>query len=126
MRVAKNDVVRVRATGEVGTVADWLLRREAGGNRVTVVLSRDSVRHFRPSDLEFVADAKPNMTTARAVWALVLFAAALALGVDAGYRLAQIDGVSVLVATALGFFVASGLSTFFQALFIKPRKTSVG
>lgn len=125
-RVARNDVVRVLRTGEVGLIKGWVDHEDLTKNGTILDVSMGGGRTIQANGnaLEFVARAKPVWTVAkRWYWAFVtLFT--LVYGAyfgwsanDAGMPLAA----SVFVGFSAHFFAYYAL----KAWTIYPRRTRI-
>lgn len=125
MHVARGDVVRVRATGEVGTVVGWAEHERLGGGRIDVRMSRSDSRTFAPGSLEFVTDAKFAPTGGRLVaWWVVFVVTGLWAGWTA-WRSSVDYEVSVSMAVFIGFATWHFVFVFLRNVLVKPRKMRV-
>lgn len=122
-KIARNDVVRLTASGEVGTVDGWADHNKINGTVLDVRFSTRDVRTLTGDKLEFVAHAKPPVTTTRTVMSLVMIVLSMAGGVWVGFSLNGY-GVPVFSASVQGFITAWLWLAMF-GIWSRPRKTSV-
>jgi len=126
-RVARGDVVRITRTGEVGTVKGWVdhERLDQHGTILAIQVSTEKTVQANGRALEFIADAKPKLSKAKAVWVLVVLLWSLAEAAWIGYYLNADYGLSWWGSTALGIG-AGGLFWRSMYLFtIRPHKTRI-
>lgn len=126
MRVAKNDVVRIKRTGEVGTVEGWAEHARLKSAAINVKVSAQDSRTLTVGELEFVADAKPVMTKVKSWATLVLLALALVGGGWVGWSLWTEFDMAWYGSAAIGMFTFMGWFRAFHLTFLRPRKTKVG
>lgn len=122
-KIARGDVVRLIRTGEVGTVRGWADHDAIDGTVIDVRVSTEKVVNGNANAFEFVAHARPVMTTARTVATIVMLVLAMAGGAWVGFGLNGY-GVPVFSASAQGFITAWLWLVLF-GIYSRPRKTSV-
>lgn len=124
-KVARNDVVRVIRTGEVGLVKGWVDHENLAKNGTIIDVATGGGRTIQANGnaLEFVARAKPELTRGKR-WAWgVIAVLAVAAGVYKGWDLSsQLDvAESIFFGFATFFFWYYGL----KGMFLFPRRTRV-
>ncbi|MER7573044.1 hypothetical protein [Streptomyces sp. NPDC126514] len=122
MLLAIGDVVRIRSTKALGTVAGLASHR--AGNLVDVQMNGNTLQPVRTQDIELVARGSKPITTGRAVVTLLFFLLGIASSVanvvyvrDLGANWAMVTFVAITSVTA----VTGGLIN----LFIRPRRVRV-
>lgn len=124
MKVAVNDVVRIKATGEVATVLGWAKY----ANRGTMLAVRVSVREERTvpvKDAEFVASAKYEPKGIKAAIMFFLMAVSVVMmGFTAHAFLSDYDVPVVLVLATVPMLGIAWFEAFYS-IFVKPRKTRI-
>lgn len=120
-RIARNDVVRLTRTGEVGTVDGWADHNKVNGTVIDVRLSADKVITAGTGALEFVADAKLNLTKTKAVWVSLAGLLCLADGAWTATYLGRDYGVPWWLGALLGLGV-SAMAWKAVYLAARPRK----
>lgn len=120
-RIARNDVVRLTRTGEVGTVDGWADHNKVGGTVIDVRLSTDNVVVTNAAALEFVADAKLNMSRTKAIWVVLAALLTLADGAWTTTYLHRDYGVPWYLGAILGVGV-SMVAWKAVYLVLRPRK----
>lgn len=125
-KVARNDVVRVLRTGEVGLVKGWADHENLAANGTILDIAVGGGRTIQANGnaLEFVARAKPTWTTAKRVWWTFATLFAMAYGSYFGWIIAKHDvGIasSVFVGFSAHFFAYYAL----KAWTVYPRRTRV-
>ena len=115
MLLAIGDVVRVRRTKALGTVAGIASHRV--GNLVDVQMNGNTLQPVRPQDIELVARGFKPMTTGRAVATLLFFVLGIASSVanvvyvrGLGANWAMVTFVAITSVTA----VTGGLINLFN------------
>lgn len=126
-RVARNDVVRLTRTGEVGTVKGWAdhERLAQHGTIIEIELSKDRAVQASGRELEFVADAKLNPSKGKAVWIFVAMLLAVMLGGMTGTHLVLTYGVTWYGAFGCGVGMMAITWRTLYLFTIRPRKTRV-
>jgi len=120
-KAARNDVVRLTESGEVGTVRGWADHATINGTVLDIQFSRTDVRTLGAEKLEFVASAKAAQTTARKVWGWLSLILSAAGGSWIGWNLRGY-GVPIDIAVIQGFITAWLWLVMF-GLWSRPRKT---
>ncbi|MFD3502384.1 hypothetical protein [Streptomyces sp. NPDC058678] len=122
MLLAIGDVVRIRSTKALGTVAGVASHRV--GNVVDVQMNGNTLRPVRPQDIELVARGFKPMTAGRAVATLLFFLLGIASAVancvyvrDLGANWAMVTFVAFTSVTA----VTGGLINLFN----RPRRVHI-
>lgn len=126
-RVARGDVVRITRTGEVGTVKGWAdhERLDQHGTILDVQVSAEKTVQANGRALEFVADAKLNMTKPKAVWVLLVLLLSLGEGAWVSIYLHNDYGVGPITSAALGVGAAMLWWRSMYILTIRPHKTKL-
>lgn len=124
-KVARNDVVRVIRTGEVGLIKGWADHENlaANGTILDVAMGGGRTIQANGNALELVGRAKPVVTRGkRWVWAMIV-ATALAAGVYKGWDLShKLDTTeSIFFGFTTWFFWYYGL----KGWLLYPRRTRV-
>lgn len=123
-KVARNDVVRLIRTGEIGTVKGWADHEhfDANGTILQVQVSTEKVVQGNAKAFEFVAYAKPKKTTGRKVYGWVSLVLSVLFGVYIGWALVNEYGAPVSLGASLGF---ANLLAWLVALgyLVRPRRT---
>ncbi|AZS06726.1 membrane protein [Streptomyces phage Hiyaa] len=126
-KVARNDVVRVTRTGEVGLVKGWADHEkiDENGTIVDVELSLGKTVQANGLALEFVADAKPKFSKAKSAWVLLAALIALSNGVWVGIDLTSRYGMTWWASFSLAVGSTMLVWKALYLLTIRPRKTSI-
>lgn len=124
-RVARNDVVRLVQTGEVGMVKGWADHENLAqhGTVVDVEVARGKCVQANGNGLEFVADARPELSRTKAVWVILAVLLSLASGSYTAWYLVHLYGLPVLGAMGLGVGEFMLMYRAAYVLTIRPRKT---
>lgn len=126
-RIARNDVVRITRTGEVGTVKGWADHEDLdrNGTILDIEVARGKKIQANGNALEFVADAKIDLKGGKlaAWWVIFLLTGALATWV--GWNFHTAHHVDWLWTVMIGWFAWSAWHGLLVRFVIKPRKTSV-
>lgn len=126
-RIARNDVVRVKRTGEVGTVKGWADHEDLdrNGTILDVEVSRGRSVQANGLALEFVANAKREYKGGRLAAWWVLWAVT---GLWAGWlawTLNTENHTSIAMTVFVGSVTWSFWFTLLRLWLIDPRKTRV-
>ncbi len=129
-RIARNDIVRLTRTGEVGLVKGWADHEnlDRHGTIVDVEIAQGKVVQANGLALEFVANAKRgknDYTLGQSVWVLVTLLASMAWGVYLGWLMNHQHHVPVITSVFVGF---SAMYFAYNALWlytIRPKKTRI-
>lgn len=124
-RVAVNDVVCVVKSGEVGTVQGWAYHKRLKSGAVNVQISATDTRTYQPSELEFVANAKIQLTGGKLATYWVVFLATGALAAWTSLSLRSDYGLDWFWTGFVGFSVWTLWHRLGTSLLVKPRKTRV-
>lgn len=118
-RVARNDVVRVIKTGEVGLIKGWADHEKLAqnGTILDVELSIGRTIQVNGLALEFVASAKLK-NSLWAQWLVILVSMSLASYI--GWLVAQ-EGVRVAIAVMLGSLVYPSLDRTLTSMFLRKK-----
>lgn len=126
-RVARNDVVRVVRTGEVGTVKGWADHEnlDRNGTILDVEVATGKKIQANGLALEFVADAKIDLKGGKLAvwWVSFLFTGALSVWVAWNFHTDH--NIDWLWTVMIGWFAWSAWHNLLTLAFIKPRKTRV-
>lgn len=119
-KIARNDVVRLTRTGEVGVVKGWADHESlaANGTILDVEIGRGQTVQANGLALEFVADAKFKISQAVA-WPIIAVAGSASAYI--GYTLS--DTVNAVTAAVVGGLAYPGFDRLLVRIFVKPRKT---
>ena len=125
-RVARNDVVRIVRSGEVGLVKGWAdhERLAQNGTILDIEVAQGKTVQANGNALEFVARAKPVWTRGKRWYWGVVTLLTMVYGSYFGWLLAN-QGVGVMAA------VFSGFSAYFFAYYglkawtVYPRRTRI-
>lgn len=125
-KVARNDVVRVLRTGEVGLVKGWADHENLAANGTILDIAVGGGRTIQANGnaLEFVARAKPTWTTAKRWFWAFLILVAMAYGSYVGWYIAQHE-VGIASSAFTGFSAYFFAYYTLKAWFIYPRRTRV-
>lgn len=127
-RIARNDVVRVMRTGEVGTVKGWADHENLGpttGTIIDVKVSRDRTVQATGPALELVANAKREYRGRRlAAWWTLFVLTGLFSGWVA-WNINHENHTSIAVTTFFGLSAWSMWFTVLRAWLLDPRKVWV-
>lgn len=118
-KVARNDVVRLTRTGEVGLVKGWADHEKLAehGTIIDVEIGRGQTIQANGDALEFVANAKRKINP-WAAWAIVL----VSLGISGFLTYSLVDeGVNAYVAGALGGFIYPGVDRMLVRMFVDKK-----
>lgn len=126
-RVARNDVVRVMRTGEVGLIKGWADHEDLDrhGTILDVAMGGGRTVQVNGHALEFVANAKTNLQGGKlgAWWALFILTGAAAVLV--ALNLQSKHDIGFLWTALIGWFTWQTWLNMFTIAFFKPRKTRI-
>ena len=117
-RIGRNDVVRVRRTGEVGTIKGWADHEmlDQYGTILDVQVSTEKVIQVNGHALDLVAFA-PLKAGKLATWAVILVAGSMSAFLT--YKLDQ--DLSAWVAAAIGGSFYVTFDKMLSAMFLRKR-----
>lgn len=126
-RIARNDVVRITRTGEVGTVKGWADHEdlERNGTILDVEVATGKRVQANGNALEFVADAKVDLRGGKLAAWWVIFLLTGTLAVWTAWGLHADHNVDWVWTVMIGWFAWSAWHNLLTLVFIKPRKTRV-
>lgn len=121
-RIARDDVVRITRTGEVGTVKGWADHEQLDqhGTILDVEVARGKTIQANGNALELVANAKLK---AHPLASLLVILAAAGVASLMGYELVS-RGVGVWLAVSIGLMLYPAYDRVLTAMFLR-RKTRV-
>lgn len=126
-RVARNDVVRVLRTGEVGLIKGWADHEQLAKHGTVLDISMGGGRTVQANGnaLEFVARAKIEWSRPLRAWQLFLLVTTMAYGSWVGYGLVDDYDVSITTGVFVGY-MAQFFSYFtMKAWTMYPKRTRV-
>lgn len=125
-RIARNDVVRITQTNEVGLVKGWADHEKLAknGTIIDIEIGRGQTIQANGNALEYVARAKPEWNTAkRWYWAFVTLLT-MAYGAYFGWLIAD-HGVDVIGSVFAGFSAHFFAYYALKGLTIYRRRTRI-